>query len=242
MNEALVVLVRSIIGFFSLIIFARVLGKQQISQLTFFDYVLGITIGSTASTLTTDLSTRAWPHWVGLLAWCLLGYLMQIITLRWRYTAKYIDGQPIVVIMDGKIMEQHLKKIRYRMSDVMEQLRSKGVFDLSEVQCAILESDGELSILKKPENNPVTLKDLKLKPEKDGINIELIYDGQIVEQNLKDLKKDEEWLKNQLRKKGIKSYEDVFIATVNPKGDIYVDTYKDKIKKLIDIGDYRGPY
>ena len=90
MNEGLVVLVRSIISFFTLLIFARLLGKEQISQLTFFDYVLGITIGSIAASLTTDLSSRAWPHWIGLLCWAGLGYLMELISMKWRYAAKYI--------------------------------------------------------------------------------------------------------------------------------------------------------
>ena len=110
MNEGLVVFVRAIIAFFSLLIFAKILGKQQISQLTFFDYALGITIGSIAATLTTDLSSRAWPHFVGMLTWCLLGYLMEYITEKWRYAAKYIEGEPTIVIMNGKIMESALKK------------------------------------------------------------------------------------------------------------------------------------
>lgn len=96
MNEALVVLVRAIIGFFTLLIFARMLGRQQISQLTFFDYVLGITIGSTASTLSTDLESTAWSHWIGLLTWCAIGFLLQWITLKWRYAAKYIEGSPLL--------------------------------------------------------------------------------------------------------------------------------------------------
>ena len=115
MNEGLVVLVRAIIGFFSLLIFARILGKEQISQLTFFDYILGITIGSIASELTVDLSSRAWPHWVGLITWASLAYLMEIISLKWRYAAKYIEGEPAIVIMNGRIMEDVLRKMKIRI-------------------------------------------------------------------------------------------------------------------------------
>ena len=102
MNEGLVVLVRSIIAFFSLLIFTRIIGKEQISQLTFFDYVLGITIGSIAASLTTDLSSSAWPHWVGLITWAALGYLMEIVTLKWRYAAKVLEGEPVIVIITEK--------------------------------------------------------------------------------------------------------------------------------------------
>ncbi|NEZ46848.1 DUF421 domain-containing protein [Clostridium niameyense] len=243
MNEAIVVLVRGIIGFFTLLIFARILGKQQISQLTFFDYVLGITIGSTASSLTTDLSSKAWPHWVGLMTWMAAGFFMQIITLKWKYAAKYMEGEPSIVIMNGKIMENELRKMRFRISNLLELLRNQGVFDVSEVEYGILESDGKLSILKKPENNPITPKDLNIKSFKKGIGVEVIYDGKLIKQNLKTVNKSEDWLKTQLNKQGIHNFSEVFLATIDEQcKNLYVDTYKDTLDKIIDVGDYKGPY
>ncbi|WP_050607814.1 YetF domain-containing protein [Clostridium niameyense] len=243
MNEAIVVLVRGIIGFFTLLIFARILGKQQISQLTFFDYVLGITIGSTASSLTTDLSSKAWPHWVGLMTWMAAGFFMQIITLKWKYAAKYMEGEPSIVIMNGKIMENELRKMRFRISNLLELLRNQGVFDVSEVEYGILESDGKLSILKKPENNPITPKDLNIQSFKKGIGVEVIYDGKLIKQNLKTVNKSEDWLKTQLNKQGIHNFSEVFLATIDEQcKNLYVDTYKDTLDKIIDVGDYKGPY
>lgn len=242
MNEGLVVLVRSIIGFFTLLIFAKILGKQQISQLAFFDYVLGITIGSIAANLATDLSSRAWPHWIGLLTWAALGYLMEFITMKWRYAAKYIEGEPTIVIMNGKIMEDALKKMQFRVSDIMELLRNKDVFDLSQVDFAIIEPNGQLSVLKKPEYEPLTAKDMKITKKSSGISTELIYDGILIEENLKQLNKDKKWLINQLKSKGIKDVSEVFLATLNPAGSFYVDRYEDHIKRVIDVGDYKGPY
>ncbi len=242
MSEALVVVVRSIIAFFTLLIFAKILGKQQISQLTFFDYVLGITIGSIASELTIDLTSRAWPHWIGLLCWATLGFLMEYITMKWRYAAKYINGEPTIVIMNGKIMESALRKMKFPISDIMELLRNKNVFDLSEVDFAIIESNGQLSVLKKPEYEPVTAKDLKITKKPSGISTELIYDGILIEENLKQIKKDKKWLDKQLKSHGVKDISEVFIATLNPAGSFYVDLYKDHIKNLTDIGDYKGPY
>ena len=145
LNEGLVVAIRAIIGFFSLLIFTRVIGKEQISQLNFFDYVLGITIGSIAATVTTDLSSRAWPHWVGLLVWAVLGYLMEIITLKSRNAAKYLEGEPAIIIKDGKIMEKALKQEKYRVSDILSLLRNEGIFDINEVRYAIIEPNGRLS-------------------------------------------------------------------------------------------------
>ncbi|MGI5999350.1 MAG: DUF421 domain-containing protein [Lutispora sp.] len=242
MNEGLVVAVRSVIGFFSLLIFTRIIGKEQISQLTFFDYVLGITIGSIAASLTTDLSSRAWPHWIGLLSWAALGYLMELITLKWRYAAKYLEGEPTIVIMNGKIMEKSLKKMKYRVSDIMALLRNKGVFDLNQVDFAIIEPNGQISVLKKPEHMPLTPKDMQIKVMPNGISTELIYDGIIIEENLTQLNKDKAWLLKELNKQGIKDVSEVFLATLNPAGSLYIDRYDDHIKKIIDIGDYKGPY
>lgn len=242
MNEGLVVIVRAFIGFFSLLIFARIIGKEQISQLNFFDYVLGITIGSIAATLTTDLSSRAWPHWVGLLTWVTLGILMELISTKWRYAAKYLEGEPAIVIMNGKIMENVLKKMKYRISEVLELLRNKGVFDVNQVDFAIIEPNGQISVLLKPEFLPLTPKDLNVKTSPSGISSELVYDGILIEENLKPLKKDKQWLLDELKKQGIKDISEAFLVTLNPAGSLYVDRYEDHLKKITDIGDYKGPY
>lgn len=242
MNEGLVVFVRSIIAFFSLLIFAKILGKQQISQLTFFDYVLGITIGSIAASLTTDLSSRSWPHFVGLFTWALLGYIMEYITMKWRYAAKYIDGEPTIVIMNGNIMEAALRKMKYTVSDIMALLRNKDVFDLSQVDFAIIEPNGQLSVLKKPEYEPLTAADMNITKSSTGISTELIYDGVLIDQNLKQLNKTKKWIMHELKIQGIKHLSEVFLATLTPSGSLYVDKYDDHIIKITDIGDYKGPY
>jgi uncharacterized membrane protein YcaP (DUF421 family) len=242
LSEGIVVFVRSIIGFFSLLIFARIIGKEQISQMTSFDYILGITIGSVAASLTTDLSSRAWPHWIALAVWCALGYLMEKITLKWRYAAKYIEGEPTIVIMNGVIMENVLKKMKYRVSDILELLRNKDIFDLNEVAYAIVEPNGNISVLKKPEYLALTPKDMNIKVKPSGIATEMIYDGIVIEENLRQLNKDKKWLLSQLKAKGIKDPSEVFLFTLDLGGNMYIDKYEDHIKKVTDIGDYKGPY
>jgi uncharacterized membrane protein YcaP (DUF421 family) len=241
-NEGLVVFVRAIIAFFSLLIFARVLGKEQVSQLTFFDYVLGITIGSIAVELTIDLTSRAWPHWVGLLVWAALGLLMEIISMKWRYGAKILEGEPTIVIMNGKIMEDALKKMQMRVSDVLALLRLRGVFDLNQVDFAILETNGQLSVLKKAVHQPLTPRDMNVPVTDNGISTELVYDGKIIEENLRQLNKDKAWLMNELKKHDIHDVADAFLVILNPGGSLYVDKYDDQIQKVTDIGDYKGPY
>lgn len=242
MSEGLVVIVRSVIGFFSLLIFARIIGKSQISQLTFFDYVLGITIGSMAASLATDLSSRAWPHWVALVSWAALGYFMEKITVKWRYASKFFEGEPVIVMMNGKIMEEVLKKMNYTVSEVMGLLRNKGIFDPNQVDFAILEPNGQLSVLQKPQYLPLTPKDMKLNVSSSGISSELIYDGIIVDQNLRQLKKNRKWLLKELEKQGIHDVSEVFFASLNPAGSLYVDRYEDRLQTPLDIGDYKGPY
>ncbi|GAB6137008.1 YetF domain-containing protein [Halanaerobaculum tunisiense] len=240
MEETIVVITRGIISFFTLLIFTRILGKHQISQLTYFDYIAGITIGSIAGSLTTQLNTNAWPHWVGLATWTGLSLIVEYISIKWRQASKYLNGEPTIVIMNGKIMEEAMKKMRYRVTDLMSQLRTKGVFNLSQVEFAILETNGKLSVLKKSQHQTLTPKDMNLTTDYSGLSIELIHDGVIMEQNLKQVNLDRPWLQAQLRKLNITDISEVVLATLNTTGSLYVDTKKDQTEIPIDISDYPG--
>lgn len=221
-------MVRSLIGFFTLLIFARMLGKQQISQLTFFDYVMGITIGSAASSLSVDLTSRAWPHWVSLATWTAAVLALQVITFRSKRADRYLAGEPSIVMMNGHIMEDTMHKLRYTTSDLLEQLRDKDIFDLNRVGFAVLETNGQLSVLLKPEYQPVTPSDLKITSSNGGLSNELIYNGMVIEGNLAKAGVDRIWLEQQLRAQGIASSDDVFLASYDASSvSLYVDKYKD---------------
>lgn len=229
MNEGIVVLIRGIIAFFSLLIFTRILGKQQISQLTFFEYILDITIGSIAAELTVDLSSSAWPHFVGLSIWFILTLILQLVTLKSKKIAQYIEGEPTVVIMNGKILEQAMKRLRFRISDLLEMLRQKNVFDISEVEIAILEISGSFTVLKKSQYQTVTLSDLNIKRSNQGLSTELIYDGVVLVPNLEKKNLTEKWLYDELKKHNIKDPSEVFYASINSSGNLYIDKYIDHI-------------
>lgn len=230
MNEGLMVLVRGVIGFFTLLIFTRILGKQQVSQLTFFDYVVGITICSTASTLTTDLTSRAWPHFVGLITWSVLCLALQLITVNSKSAEEFLDGEPTIIIINGKILEKSMKKFRYTIGDLLAQLRDKDIFDINDVAYAILEKDGQLSILKKSESNPITPKDLNIKTSAACIDYEVIYDGSILVNNLIEINRNERWLMNKLKKQNITDVSKVFLAVYNVTSGLHIDLYEDHIK------------
>lgn len=231
LNEALVVLVRSLIGFFTLFVFSRLLGKQEISQLSFFDYVLGITIGSIAASLSVDLSTRAWPHWVGLLTWTLTVLILQLLTLRSKEVNHYLVGEPTILIRNGLVMEDSMKKLRYTIADLLKQLRSKNVFDISQVDVAILETNGQLSVLLKPEFQYLTPEHLQIPPLASGVSTEIIYAGVVVDSNLSAAGLDRLWLNTQLKLQGINDPAQVFVASYNPAtSQLYIDKYQDRVE------------
>ncbi|WP_218668311.1 YetF domain-containing protein [Sediminibacillus massiliensis] len=241
-NETLVVAVRVIISFFTLLIFTRLLGKQEVGKLTFFDYINGITIGSIAATLATDLSEKAWTHWVGLAGYALLTYLLQYITIKNRYIGKVLDGEPTVVIQDGKILEKNLNRMRIKIGELMMLLRDKNIFDITQVEYAIFEINGKLSVLQKPEYLPVRPSDLHLETRTNGLSTEVIQDGIIIEQNLKQRQKDIAWLYQQLRKQGIQDVKQVSFAMILPDEALYVDRFEDHVNEESDLSDYEGPF
>ncbi|MDW7674436.1 MAG: DUF421 domain-containing protein [Bacillota bacterium] len=238
--DYLLVFFRSIIAAFTLLILARMLGKKQISQLSFFEYVLGITIGSIAATMSTDLSNRALPEFVGLITWALLALLIELIALKNRKLGKILDGEPVILVENGKLMEDRLGMARYRFADLVEQLREKSVFNLSDVEFAVLETDGSLSVLKKSQVEPITPQDLNIPTSYQGLEVELIEEGQIIDQNLKQIKKDQKWLLAELQQRGIKLHQ-VAYGSLDTSGRLFLDLYKDDGVNIIDTSDYEGP-
>lgn len=241
MPEGLIVFFRAFIAFSSMLIYTRLLGKQHVSQLSFFDYILAITIGSMAATLTTDLSSRAIAHWVGLTTWVFFALLLQYLTTKVRWWSKVIDGEPTVVVHNGKILEDNMAKMRYRYSDLMTQLREKNVFNLADVEFAILEPDGQLSVQKKSQHEPLTPADLNLPTSYKGVATELVVDGVILQQNLKQVGLTEEWLRNELSRRGINDLKEVTLASLYTDGTLYVDVRKDQLQHPVNISDYEGP-
>lgn len=241
MEETWVVAVRSIIAFLTLIIYTRVLGKQQMGNLTYFDYINGITIGSIAGTFATDLSSKAWIHFVALTIFTIITIIFQYITLKNRTISKLIDSDPTVVIQNGKILEQNLHKMRVKFDELTMMLRQKDVFDITTLDYAILEPDGSLSVILKPENQPVTAKDMHMHPPKSKLMTELIIDGVLIKQNLKERNKDINWLTEQLKKKNI-TIQDIAFAAILPNDKLYVDLFEDQFSEKTDMGDYKGPF
>ncbi|MBP1931230.1 DUF421 domain-containing protein [Ammoniphilus resinae] len=214
--------------FLSLLLLTRLQGKKQISHITYFDYITGIIIGDVAAGVLADphISLGRSMLALGLLSG--LTILASYIAEKSRKVRKLTEGEPKIVIKNGKILENNLKKLRLDLDNLRMLLRKKDAFSLAEIEYAVMETDGSLSILKKAEHIPVTPQDLNLKPTKSTPSIELIIDGEIDEEKLKEYGKSKEWLMGTLKDKGIESVEDVSYMEVNQQGDVFIDETNDR--------------
>lgn len=228
MPIVVVILFRAFLAFFILLLMARIMGKTQITQLTYFDYVTGITVGSIAAAMSIDTTIETLSAVVGILVWAGLTIAMEKLVLKSVPARKVIQGEPTVVIQNGKLMENAMNRSRYNVDDLMTQLRIKNVFDLSVVEEAVLETNGELSVLTKPEETAPTRKDLNIDTGKMGRQpIVLVVDGNIAHHRLNSIGRNEEWLKEELKKQGIDDLANIMVAQLTSSGELYVDARKD---------------
>lgn len=227
MPELLDVVIRSVIGFVLLLTLTRLMGKRQISHLTFFDYVVGITIGSIAADMAVDLNIKIINGVTSLILWGLIPIVLALIGLKSRKFQHITDGRPTILIKNGEILEKSMKKVMLTIDELMLLLREQSIFKISDVEMAVLETNGQLSVLKKTAQQPVTPQMLKMLLKQEKAPTLLIVDGQILHKNLTELGYSEDWLIKEIQKQGATSIDDVFIAQVSSDGNLYVDLYED---------------
>lgn len=224
----LVVIIRSVIAFFSLLFLMRLIGKQQISQLTFFDYIVGITIGSIASTLSVQVNENTLATLLGMATWTLLALLIAWLGIKSFGVRKAVDGEATVVIANGKILEDNLKKLRIPIDELISELRTKNVFNIADVEFALFEPNGKISVQLKSQKQPLTPADLNIPTQYNGLPVNLIIDGKILQENLDLLKLSKAWLYHQLKKENITDISLVSLAQLDINGNMYVDMQGDK--------------
>lgn len=226
---------QTLISFFAILFITRIIGRQQLSQLTVYEYINGITFGSIAATVATDLSQSSISHLVGLFLFGLLTLLMAFLSKKSRTISKVIEGEPILVIQDGHILEKNLSKFHYTVDDLTHMLRTKDVFNIEDVKYGILETTGELSILKVAGKENVKVEDLNVKNKQEDLNTEIIVTGNIIYENLQKRNLTIKWLMEQLKLKGIKDIRQIYFATIDKNNQIYIDYYDDSLIEPIDI-------
>jgi uncharacterized membrane protein YcaP (DUF421 family) len=223
------ILIRSAVSILAVFLFTKMIGKRQLSQMTFFEYVVGIAIGDMAALIADDMSG---PMYKGLLAMAI--YALFPIALGWlalksKVVRNFVEGKASILIKDGKVMEDNLKKERISTDELMEQLRLKNAFKVADVEFALLEPNGKVSVLLKAENQPITPKKMgwQVAPETEPQAV--IMDGTIMDESLATVGHNRTWLQGELGKQGV-ALENVFLGQVDTNGELFVDLYDDKLK------------
>lgn len=200
------------VGSFSvLFLSAKLIGHKQIAQLDFFDYITGITIGSIAAEMATELE-EPWKPMIAMVIYGGITLALSLISSRFPRSRKYLNGTPTILLDHGKLYYENLKKARLDLSEFLVLCRQQGYFDLTTIQTAIFEYNGKLTILPVTTQRPVTPQDLDLSPDQELIFTELIMDGRILEENLHRMGLDRTWLDKQLKQRHISSAKEVFLA------------------------------
>ncbi len=223
MPVIIVVVIRSTVSFLMLLLFVRLMGKQQVAQLTFFDYIVGITIGSIASTLSVQINESLLATLAGMATWTLLAVGIALWSMHSRLIMSLVNGKSTIVVKNGKIQEANLKHIRISIEELMSELRTKGVFNMADVEFAIFESGGKLSVQQKQDKKPLTPADMNITSTYEGLPITLILDGTIMDKELKELRLSKAWLYHQLEKQNINDASEVSLAQLDTQGNMYVD-------------------
>lgn len=216
-------------SFGTLFLVAKVIGHKQIAQLDFFDYITGITIGSIAAEFATELE-EPWKPLTAMVIYGGITLLLTIIANKFQKSRKYLNGTPTILMDHGKLYHENLKKAKLDLSEFMVMCRQQGYFDLTNIQTAVFEYNGKLTILPVSSQRPATPKDINLTPEQELLFTELIMDGRILEDNLKRMGLDLSWLNKQLEQRHIHSPQEVFLAVCdrNLKFVLYEKSHADK--------------
>ncbi|WP_339184530.1 DUF421 domain-containing protein [Oceanobacillus sp. FSL W7-1293] len=231
MPEIVLVLIRSIAAFFLLFLMARMMGKKQISQLTFFDYCVGITIGSIAAALSVDQNVKIINGLVSLTIWGFFPIILAYLGMKSIIFSKITDGKATILIRNGEVLDKNMKKSLITINELLMLLREKGTFKVSDVEMAVLETNGELSVMLKTNQQPVTPQTLGVPLEQEHGPAILIMDGKIMKKSLENLGYSKEWLIGEVQKQGAEEVRDVFLAQIDSRGSLYVDLYEDQYTK-----------
>lgn len=221
--ESIKVLLTSLLSVGALFLMAKVMGHKQISQLDFFDYISGITIGSIAAELATELEEPVKPL-IAIAVYGIIAVLLSKITSLFPKTRKYINGTPTILMNNGKLYRDNLKKAKLDLSEFMVLCRQQGYFNLNNIQTAVFEFNGKLSILPVSRKRPANPEDLHLSPAPEFIQTEVIMDGRILDENLKRMGLDINWLQKQLATQGYRNPQDVFLALCDDSHQLTVFT------------------
>lgn len=214
--EIIKIILTSILSIASLFIVTKIMGHKQVSQLDFFDYVCGITIGSIGAELATELESPENPL-IAIGIYGLASIILNLITHKITRSRKYINGAPTILFDNNKLYRSNLKQAKLDLSEFMLLCREQGYFDLEDIQTAVFEHNGKLSILPKAAKRPATPEDLKIAANATHIGVELIMDARIMSENLNRIERDEKWLNEELKSHGYHDAREILLGIYHPE-------------------------
>lgn len=228
MSDFLNICFRTILILIILFFITKMMGKKQISELNFFDYVVGITIGSIAADISLDIEKDMIAGIAALFIYGFISYIISFISIKSIWARRFIIGVPTVLVEKGKIIESGLKKSKIDVNDLLMVARENGYFNLDEIDYALMEVNGNISFLPKEKEKPVTKKDMKIKCSNEGLTVNAIIDSKYMANNMKAINKDKEWLDHELKVNGYDNYDNILLATIdnNYKVTIYEKNVK----------------
>lgn len=221
---------RTVVIYFAVLVIVRLMGKREIGQLSSFDFVVAIILAELAA---IPMESHKIPIWHGIIPLVTLGLLevgFSYLTLINRPLRKMLYGSPQIIIENGRLLKHEMRSSRYNLDDLLSQLREKGFCEIEDVEYAILEPSGRLSVIPRSQKRPVTPADLGIPTPYEGLPTVLVMDGDVIKENLHSINLDEDWLKKKLAERGLHPKK-VLLATLNTQGQLMVDCQNDSRAK-----------
>ena len=234
MTEILYIIALSLGSIIAIFVLTKLMGYRQMSQMSMFDYIIGITIGSIAAEMATSLEENFMQPLTAMIVYALAAVALAWVTSKSIKARRVIEGFPLVLLNHGELYRQNLKKAKLDVTEFLEQCRVNGYFDISKLETAILEGNGKISFLPKAEDRPLTPSDMQLTVAQDYMVANVILDGRVMSENLNNTGNDEKWLISQIKGQGAKRVEDVLLATCDATNKVTVFMKENK-KKDPDI-------
>lgn len=222
---------RAIIIYIFVLLVMRLMGKREIGQLQPFELAIAIMIADLASIPMSDIGTPITNGIIPILGLLVMHLLISILNMKSLKFREIICGKPSLLIYKGRIDEKVLKKERFTITELEERLRSNNIFNIGDVEYAILETSGQITVIPKPEKRNVVISDFNIEPEYEGISYDLVIDGVIMKENLRKLGKEEKWLEKEVAKFKIKT-KDALVVTIDGKGNFYCQAKERKSKNV----------
>ncbi|MGN1167145.1 MAG: DUF421 domain-containing protein [Lachnospiraceae bacterium] len=222
MKEIIYIIALSLGSIISIFVLTKLMGYRQMSQMSMFDYINGITIGSIAAEMATSLEENFMQPLIAMIVYALAAILLSWISSKSIRARRVIEGKPLVLLNHGELYGENLKKAKIDVSEFLVQCRVNGYFDVSKLETAILEGNGKISFLPKSSDRPVTPSDANLTAQQDYMVANVIIDGKVMKENLRHTGNDDKWLKNQIKGQGASRFEDILLATCDSSNKVTV--------------------